>query len=407
MLAVGLAVGLALFGDLSLYAALVTQLDATGLSLAQVGILLSVHRVIRIPANPLVGMLLNRFGRRPLFVLGAALGVLSTALYGLGYGFWQFLAARLLWGLAWALLNVGGLTIALDLASPANRGRLSGMYNTWIWIGFAIGPLVGGFLVDWSGFRAAMLACAGISAVGLAAAVFFLEETRPPERAAQGSAFSPGERLAGYWRAGVEVLRGSPAGRRAMALNSLMLFASDGVILGTVALLLEERAGGMLAVGVASASGLLIALRSVLAAVSASTAGRLSDGRLGRAWLIGAALVTGALAFGVLAAARSLGLLLLGAALSAVSSGAGLAVLAALIGDVIHPDRQGASVGVYAAAGDIGSASGPAFAFALLPAIGLSGVYAISAGLLAAGVLLIPRDLAGLQQNHHKIETNF
>lgn len=407
MLAAGPAVGLALFGDLSLFAGLVTQLDAAGLTLAQVGILLSVHRAIRIPANPLVGLLLNRAGRRPLFLLGAVLGVISTALYGVGYGFWPFLAARLMWGMAWALLNVGGLTIALDLSTPATRGRLSGLYNMWIWIGYATGPLVGGLLMDRIGFHAAMLTCAAIQAVGLLPAALLLKETRPP-RAPETARPGPlAARLAAHWRSGLEVVRGRPSALRAMALNALVLFGGDGVILATAALLLEQRLGGSLGLGVATASGGLIAARAVLAAAASSSGGRISDGAVGRRRVLAASLAAGALSFGLLATAQSLPVLLAGVALSAASSGAALSVLAAVMGDAVPGERQSAAVGIYAAAGDIGSTCGPAAAFALLPLVGLAGVYALSALLLLGGLYLLPSDLAGLQHNHHKIETKF
>ena len=49
----GLAVCLSCFGDLTLFASLVTRLDVVGITLAQVGIILSIHRLIRIPGNPL------------------------------------------------------------------------------------------------------------------------------------------------------------------------------------------------------------------------------------------------------------------------------------------------------------------------------------------------------------------
>jgi len=70
LLPLGFAVALSLLGDLSLFATLTTQLDVLNLSLAQAGILLSVHRLVRIPGNPLAGALMDHLGRRPLFVLG-------------------------------------------------------------------------------------------------------------------------------------------------------------------------------------------------------------------------------------------------------------------------------------------------------------------------------------------------
>ena len=146
-----------MFGDLSLFAGLVTQLGVVHLTLGEVGIILSVHRLVRIPGNLVVGSLQDRFGRRPLFVLGMLLAVLSTAAYGLVSGFWPFVLARVAWGAAWALINVCGMTMTLDLKGPADRGSLVGFYNAWIWVGYFIGPLAGSLLTDALSFQRAML----------------------------------------------------------------------------------------------------------------------------------------------------------------------------------------------------------------------------------------------------------
>ncbi len=179
VLPIGMAVALALFGDLSLFAVLVTQLEVTQLTLAQVGILLSIHRLIRIPLNPLVGVLQDRVGRRIPFLIGLTLAVVSTVMYGLSHGFLPFLISRLIWGTAWACINIGGMSMTLDLCTPQNRGRLTGLYNIFIWVGFAIGPALGGRLSDTAGFQTAMLVCAAISAAGLLFSFFFVKETYP------------------------------------------------------------------------------------------------------------------------------------------------------------------------------------------------------------------------------------
>ena len=182
ILPLGLAVCLSLFGDLTLYAILVTQLDAVGLSLAAVGVMLGVNRFVRIPGNLIAGALFDRWGRRPLFLVGMALGALSTAGYGLVHGFWPFLALRAAWGIAWTLINIGGRTITLDVSSHANRGRLIGFYQAWMWAGFALGPLLGGILTDRAGFRTTMLVLAGLTALGWVAALLAVPETMPSER---------------------------------------------------------------------------------------------------------------------------------------------------------------------------------------------------------------------------------
>jgi MFS family permease len=84
----GLAACLSLFGDLTLFAVLASQMQVVGLTLGAVGVMLGVHRLIRIPGNAIAGQLYDRWGRRPLFLAGMVLALLSTTGYGLVRGFW-------------------------------------------------------------------------------------------------------------------------------------------------------------------------------------------------------------------------------------------------------------------------------------------------------------------------------
>ena len=397
----GLATCLSVFGDLTLYAVLATQRDAVGLSQGSVGVMLGVNRLIRIPGNPLAGMLLDRLGRRRPLILGLLLGVLSTASCALVRGFWPFLASRLAWGIAWTLINVGGLAMVLDVSTQANRGRLSGLYNAWEWMGYTLGPLAGGFLVDAIRFRPALLACAGLAAAGVAVAVAALPETA---RATAGNArgeLRPAlslrprlDRLDEAWRRGRDALRASHGLTGVFWLHLITKFASLGVVLSTLSLLLERRFGqrialGSLSLGVASAGGTLLGLFSLLTSTVGPLAGHLSDTRTGRWPMIVGSLAAGVAGFGLLSCATSLGAVVLGVALSAVGAGAGLATLAAQVGDLSPPGREGVVMGAYATAGDVGSMAGPFLAFALLSVVDLQWVYLLCALVLLASLWYI------------------
>ena len=396
----GLAVCLSLFGDLSLYAVLVTQLDVVGLSLGAVGVMLGVNRLIRIPSNPLAGVLLDHWGRRRLFILGMLLGVVSTASYGLVRGFWPFLAGRLTWGIAWTLINVGGMAIVLDVSTRANRGRLSGLYNTWVQIGLAVGPLVGGLLVSSMGFRPAMLVCAGLTAAGFAIVLVALPETAQLSgreiRLEAGSALSLPRQLTRAWQSSGALLAADRGLMTAAWLLLITQFASIGIVLSTVSLLLQQRFGesldlGSLALGVGSASGILLGLRSALASVTGPLAGRLSDRHSGRRPVIAGALALGILGFGTLFVARSLEVIVLGVALGALSDGAALAALTAYMGDLTPPGRQGIAMGAFATAGDIGTTAGPFLAFALASTVDLRWIYLLCTLAFLVGLWLIWR----------------
>jgi MFS family permease len=391
LLPLGLAVCLSLFGDLTLYAVLVTQLDVVGLSLGAAGIMLGVNRLVRIPGNPLAGVFFDRWGRRPLFLLGMLVGVVSIVGSALLRGFWPFLLTRLGWGMAWTLINVGGMAMVLDVSTRANRGRLTGIYNTWVLAGLALGPLVGGLLVDTLGFRPALLICAGTCALGLAVATIALPETAPPRNADYGL------RITDYALRITDYAARTPLFSVA-ALFLITQLAGEGVVLSTVSLLLQQRFGpsaavslGGLTLGVASAGGLLLALRSALAGGVGPLAGHLSDHGAGRWPVIAGSLVLGVAGFGMLFYAGSLWGIVLGIVLGAVSGGAAQAALAAQVGDLAPPGQEGVVMGAYATAGDVGSMAGPFLAFALISVVDLRWVYLMCTLAFVAGLGLLWR----------------
>jgi len=391
----GLAVCLSLLGDLTLYAVLVTQLDVLGLSLAAVGALLSVNRLVRIPANLVAGLLFDRWGRRPLFLAGMALGALSTASYGLARGFWPFLLGRAAWGIAWTLINVGGRTIALDVSTDANRGRVTGFYQAWMWAGFALGPLLGGFLTDRSGFRPAMLILAALTTVGLLVALFALPETLPARIGAgrQTPRLLPAFQIShSAFRA---FIRANPDLLWLAGLFLITQFAGEGIATSTLTLWLQEHFGGAvrldgIAVGIATAGGVAAATFSLLAGAAGPAGGHLSD-RIGRPAVIVAGLLLAVAGFLRLATGGSLGAFAAGVALLAVSSGVMLTVLTAQAGDGRDPRRRGAVIGVLATVSDVGLMLGPLVAFGLLPRVGLAAVYGMCMAACVLGLGLVWR----------------
>jgi len=104
-------------GDATLYTVLPTHAADAGIVLVQVGILLSANRVVRLFLNGPMGLAYDRSRHRRLFISALFVGALSTVLYAATYGFWPLLVGRLLWGLAWSGIWVGGTTILLDVTT--------------------------------------------------------------------------------------------------------------------------------------------------------------------------------------------------------------------------------------------------------------------------------------------------
>jgi len=74
--------------------------------------------------------------------------------------------------------------------------------------------------------------------------------------------------------------------------------------------------------------------------------------------------------------------------LGALSGASVRALLPALTGDLVAPAQRGRAIGVLNISRDLGNAAGPVVAYALLPWMGLSGVYLICAGLYALGSIV-------------------
>jgi MFS family permease len=391
LLPLGLGMALSLTGDSTMYAVLPNQVEAVGISLGVVGVLLGANRLIRIPGNLLAGALNDRLGRRQLFLTGLFLGVLSTASYSLARGFWPLLAGRLLWGTAWALINVGGYTMIVDCSTPADRGRMTGFYQVAFMLGLAVSPLLGGTLTDALGFRPAVAICAAVSAAGLVVAILALPQTGAPAGGAPPGTGTGLHRqqfavlVGGLRRLDRQILR-------ADYIYLVTLFVSSGVLMSTISLYIRQRVGptvslGGVVVGVSSVGGMMLTLRAVLGMLAGPVAGSLSDWCRNRWWVVRGGILLGVVGFLTLALSAGLWAVPLGVALVALSAGALVAVLAAIVGDRATEARQGMTMGGLATAGDIGSATGPLLAYALAPVLELRWVYLLCAVVLASALL--------------------
>lgn len=142
-----------LTGDTMLYIALPLFWQECGLTaLWQVGVLLAVNRLVRLPLNPLVRLLYTRIDQRTGMALAVVLAASTTLLYGVARCFALWLLLRCLWGLAWTLLRLGSLFALMAASRKDNRGYLMGSYNGLVRLGSLLGMIGGGLLADLLGF---------------------------------------------------------------------------------------------------------------------------------------------------------------------------------------------------------------------------------------------------------------
>jgi EmrB/QacA subfamily drug resistance transporter len=95
----------------------------------------------------------DRLGRRRVFVIGAGIFALASVWCGLSPSVAQLIAARAAQGIGAALLIPSSLAIIGASIDPAERGRAIGTWAGFSAIAAAIGPLLGGWIVDHASWR--------------------------------------------------------------------------------------------------------------------------------------------------------------------------------------------------------------------------------------------------------------
>lgn len=129
------------------------------------------------------GSLGDRFGRRKIFVLGVAWFALASLLCGLAQSSGELIGARALQGVGGALLTPGSLAMIEGSYRTEDRSRAIGAWSGLGGIAAAIGPFLGGWLVEYANWRWVFLLNLPIAVVTVVIARVHVPETRDAEMA--------------------------------------------------------------------------------------------------------------------------------------------------------------------------------------------------------------------------------
>ncbi|MFJ5709951.1 MFS transporter [Streptomyces sp. NPDC093105] len=124
------------------------------------------------------GSLGDRYGRRRVFVVGVVWFALASLLCGLAPNAGVLIAARALQGVGGALLTPGSLALIQASFHPDDRARAVGLWSGFGGVGAAVGPFVGGWLVDGPGWRWVFLLNVPLAALCVPVALRHVPESR-------------------------------------------------------------------------------------------------------------------------------------------------------------------------------------------------------------------------------------
>jgi EmrB/QacA subfamily drug resistance transporter len=147
------------------------------------------------------GWLGDRFGRRRVFVLGTVAFAVASLLCGLAPTPVVLIVARIVQGVGAAMLTPGSLAMMQGAFRPADRPKAIGAWSGLAAIAAAVGPFVGGVLVDYASWRWIFLINLPLAAVTIWIAVRWVPESQ--DRAGCGKVDLAGAALASLALAGL------------------------------------------------------------------------------------------------------------------------------------------------------------------------------------------------------------
>ncbi|TXJ26803.1 MAG: MFS transporter [Chitinophagaceae bacterium] len=149
--------------------------DSSDQAAFYVGLITSLFAFCEFFAAPVLGVLSDKYGRRPVMLVSIAGTIISYLLLGLSSAMWVLFLGRIIAGVTAGNISTVFAYVS-DITEPEQRAKRYGAIGGMLGLGFIIGPAVGGFAAQWS-LQAPMFIAAALSLINLVWAYFALPET--------------------------------------------------------------------------------------------------------------------------------------------------------------------------------------------------------------------------------------
>lgn len=174
--------------------------DSFGASGSAMGALMAAYAIMQLIFAPIWGDMSDRFGRKPIIMIGVLGNVISQLLFGFSTQLWMLFAARILAGILSSATLPTAMAFISDSTSHKNRSGGMGIVGAAMGIGMVLGPGVAGWLANISLATPFFLASA-LSAIAFVLVWAILPESLPKEKRIQSDKKLHGPEFKKMWEA--------------------------------------------------------------------------------------------------------------------------------------------------------------------------------------------------------------
>lgn len=344
-------------------------------SFTLVSLAISMYAFGRFLADLPVGVVADRFGRKPLMVVGTLLLAVTAFMNALARNFWEFLFYRLVQGLGSSMWMTSRTTLLADILKPEERGRIMSYFQAFMLLGSSAGPTIGGLVATWWGIRAPFYFYGLTGLISLILTLIWIKEPKGVrEKHTQGPSFS------------TQAVR-RLLSNRSYSMACLATFTVFFMRTGIRGTMIPLYADGVLGLD-ESSIGTVISYATIMNLIMTIPIGYAID-YFGRKPPIITSLVITALSSYVFPQTSNYVQISLAAVLLGIgTSGAGQAPLA-LATDATIDEPHGLSMGLYRLFGDIGFVVGPIILGMIADGYGLRMPFYFMTGLILVSAVLL------------------